>query len=109
MQPVTVLPPIPLSSAGHDRSCPPPASLRTGARPLLCRPLQVRKNKADNVDEEDMDVVVKIHNEMNERAWRKLLEWESLHAGCVRPPARARTHAPPLRRHSLLSICAGLA
>jgi cytochrome c heme-lyase len=41
----------------------------------------VRKNKAENVDETDMDIVVKIHNEMNERAWRKLLEWEGLHKG----------------------------
>lgn len=41
----------------------------------------VRKNKADNVDEDDMDVVVKIHNEMNERAWRRLLEWEEMHKG----------------------------
>lgn len=41
----------------------------------------VRKNKAENVEEDDMDVVVKIHNEMNERAWRRLMEWEELHKG----------------------------
>lgn len=43
----------------------------------------VRKNKAENVEEDDMDVVVKIHNEMNERAWRRLMEWEELHKGWV--------------------------
>lgn len=39
----------------------------------------VRKNKAQNVDEDDMDIVVAIHNEMNERTWRKLLQWEDMH------------------------------
>ena len=43
----------------------------------------VRKAKADGVDETDMDVVVKIHNEMNERAWRELTRWEAGHAACV--------------------------
>lgn len=39
----------------------------------------VRKRKAENVDEGDMPVVVSIHNEMNERAWKLLLEWEAKH------------------------------
>lgn len=29
--------------------------------------------------QEDMDVVVAIHNNMNENTWRAVLEWESLH------------------------------
>ena len=41
----------------------------------------VRKGKADGVSEDDMDSVVSIHNEMNERAWAGLLTWEALHAG----------------------------
>lgn len=42
----------------------------------------VRKNKADGVQEGDMDMVVSIHNEMNERAWKLLLRWEhELHKG----------------------------
>jgi cytochrome c heme-lyase len=42
----------------------------------------VRKNKADGVKEDDMNMVVSIHNEMNERAWRQLLQWEhGLHRG----------------------------
>jgi len=40
-----------------------------------------RKGKADGVREGDVSMVVTIHNEMNERTWRQLLEWESLHAG----------------------------
>jgi hypothetical protein len=31
------------------------------------------------VVQEDMDVVVAIHNNMNENTWRAVLEWESLH------------------------------
>ena len=41
----------------------------------------VRKNKADGVDVKDVSMVVAIHNEMNERTWKQLLEWEALHAG----------------------------
>ena len=41
-----------------------------------------RKGKTEGAGERDMDMVVSIHNEMNERSWRKLLEWEhGLHAG----------------------------
>ena len=40
----------------------------------------VRKRKADSVSEADMPVVVRIHNEMNERTWRQLLGWEAAHA-----------------------------
>ena len=40
----------------------------------------VRKQKAENVGEVDMPVVVSIHNEMNERAWKLLLGWEAAHA-----------------------------
>lgn len=40
----------------------------------------VRKNKADGVDLKDVSLVVAIHNEMNERTWSQLLEWEKLHS-----------------------------
>jgi cytochrome c heme-lyase len=29
--------------------------------------------------EEDMETVVAIHNNVNEKTWRKVLAWESLH------------------------------
>ncbi|KAA8493688.1 Cytochrome c-type heme lyase [Porphyridium purpureum] len=35
-----------------------------------------RKGKADDVKEHDMDVVVRVHNNMNERTWKEVLEWE---------------------------------
>ena len=34
-----------------------------------------------------MDTVVSIHNEMNERTWRQLMEWESLHKRWANGPA----------------------
>ena len=40
----------------------------------------VRKGKAEGATEDDMTIVVSIHNEMNERAWRELLVWETAHA-----------------------------
>ena len=63
----------------------------------------VRKQKADNVDARDMNIVVSIHNEMNERTWALLREWEALHTRCaVYPRAvqsvganhRSRFHSP---------------
>jgi cytochrome c heme-lyase len=35
-----------------------------------------RKGKADDVQETDIDSVVAIHNRMNERTWREVLDWE---------------------------------
>lgn len=43
----------------------------------------VRKEKADGVQEQEIDMVVAIHNEMNERTWKQLQSWEGLHAGYV--------------------------
>eukprot|EP00250_Pteridium_aquilinum_P022448 c25384_g1_i1 orf=354-1358(-) len=40
----------------------------------------VRKNKADDVTERDMDAVVATHNTVNEATWTRLLQWESLYA-----------------------------
>jgi len=39
----------------------------------------VRKNKTEGVSEEDMESVVRIHNNMNESTWKQILEWEKLH------------------------------
>jgi len=39
----------------------------------------VRKNKLDDeTTEDDMDSVVALHNNMNERTWKQVLEWEKL-------------------------------
>ena len=39
----------------------------------------VRKNKAEDVEESDMDSVVMVHNAMNEDTWRRVAQWEKLH------------------------------
>jgi cytochrome c heme-lyase len=39
----------------------------------------VRKDKADDVDESDMDNVVAIHNNMNEQTWARVAAWEAMH------------------------------
>lgn len=54
-----------------------------GARPCCSSAALVRKGKAADVETKDVGMVVAIHNEMNERAWRQLIEWEALHKGCV--------------------------
>lgn len=41
-----------------------------------------RKEKADGASEDDMDVIVAIHNNMNEKTWSSVMGWEGLH-----PPA----------------------
>lgn len=40
----------------------------------------VRKNKASDVSERDMDAVVATHNAVNEAAWSRLMQWEKLYS-----------------------------
>eukprot|EP00903_Cladosiphon_okamuranus_P018104 g16661.t1 len=40
-----------------------------------------RKGKAEGTQEDDMDMVVSIHNNMNELTWKKILEWEKIRSG----------------------------
>jgi cytochrome c heme-lyase len=42
------------------------------------------KRKGYNPPEEDMSVILTIHNTVNEIGWRKILEWEALR-GCINP------------------------
>mmetsp|Transcript_23708 Transcript_23708/g.24322 ORF Transcript_23708/g.24322 Transcript_23708/m.24322 type:complete len:377 (+) Transcript_23708:21-1151(+) len=39
----------------------------------------VRKGKSEDSNEKDMDVVVAIHNNMNENTWKQVIAWEHLH------------------------------
>jgi len=49
----------------------------------------LRKGKGEGVKEETMGAVVAIHNNMNERAWKQVLEWEALHCEeCEKPTLR---------------------
>eukprot|EP00808_Paulinella_micropora_P001479 g64772.t1 len=42
--------------------------------------------KGHDPDEDDMETIVNIHNNINERAWQQILEWEEeLHPDCKRP------------------------
>eukprot|EP00937_MAST-01D_sp_MAST-1D-sp2_P007857 g7857.t1 len=50
-----------------------------------------RKGKGEDAEEAQMDMVVAIHNNMNERAWRRVAEWENaLHPEQASPPALLR-------------------
>ena len=51
-----------------------------------------RKGKADGVVETDVNTVILIHNEMNERTWKQLLSWESVHSGEHQPGEPALRH-----------------
>ncbi len=45
-----------------------------------------RKKKADDVTEQDAESMVAIHNNMNERTWAEVVDWETLHwAKCPEP------------------------
>jgi cytochrome c heme-lyase len=40
-----------------------------------------RKGKLGDTDEQDIESVVALHNNMNEKTWRKVLEWEQVLSG----------------------------
>ena len=38
-----------------------------------------RKGKGEDVTESDVEVIVAIHNNMNERTWQEVMRWEQAH------------------------------
>jgi hypothetical protein len=46
----------------------------------------VRKNKTEGATEADMDMVIKVHNNMNENTWQQVMSWEDLHVNASLPP-----------------------
>ena len=42
------------------------------------------RRKGHNPREEEMEMVVAIHNAVNERAWQEVLKWEQMHKSQVR-------------------------
>lgn len=68
----------------------------------------VRKGKAEDVTEADMEAVVSVHNSMNERAWQTVAQWERLHAQeCGNPRlmrflGRPHDLSPKARMHVLM-------
>ena len=56
----------------------------------------VRKDKAQDVEPEDMVDVVSVHNSMNEATWQSVLVWESLHRNtCGDDPRLSRFRGRP--------------
>ncbi|KAJ3018097.1 hypothetical protein HKX48_003173 [Thoreauomyces humboldtii] len=66
------------------------------------------RRKNWNPDEKDMGVVVPIHNAVNEQAWHKIQQWESLHAStCSQPKllkfqGRPKDYTPKARLRQLM-------
>eukprot|EP00168_Porphyra_purpurea_P000384 TRINITY_DN10423_c0_g1_i1.p2 TRINITY_DN10423_c0_g1~~TRINITY_DN10423_c0_g1_i1.p2 ORF type:complete len:141 (+),score=50.14 TRINITY_DN10423_c0_g1_i1:236-658(+) len=56
----------------------------------------IRKGKADDVEEADMDAVVAVHNTMNEATWGEVLAWEAAyHGGECGAPSLAKFQGRP--------------
>ena len=55
----------------------------------------MRKGKAEGGEEDHMDAVVAIHNNMNERTWKAVLEWEKRHYDECKHPTLARFMGRP--------------
>mmetsp|Transcript_2369 Transcript_2369/g.4812 ORF Transcript_2369/g.4812 Transcript_2369/m.4812 type:complete len:263 (-) Transcript_2369:94-882(-) len=53
------------------------------------------KRKGWTPKEEDMSNVVAIHNAVNERCWREILAWESLHSGACGNPNLSKFQGRP--------------
>eukprot|EP00842_Homolaphlyctis_polyrhiza_P001615 jgi/Hompol1/2454/HPOL_005576-RA len=66
------------------------------------------RRKNWNASEEDMRVIVPIHNAVNEQSWRKILEWEAIHkSSCGQPKllkfeGKPKNYSPKARFMSLL-------
>lgn len=64
--------------------------------------------KKDDLKQNDMDNIIKIHNANNEQAWQEVLKWEALHAkecGCPRLKSfggKAKDFSPRARIRSWL-------
>jgi len=54
-----------------------------------------RKNKADDVDEDDVRAIVAIHNNMNEKTWERVRQWEAMHTECKEGPKLSRFMGRP--------------
>ncbi|XP_056633996.1 holocytochrome c-type synthase [Diorhabda sublineata] len=66
------------------------------------------KWRDDQISQEDMDNIIKIHNANNEQAWQEVLKWEALHAQECKYPrlksfgGRAKDYSPRARMRQLL-------
>jgi cytochrome c heme-lyase len=54
-----------------------------------------RKNKLDNIYENDIENVLKIHNGTNERTWETVMEWEKKHLTVCDNPTLLKFNGKP--------------
>eukprot|EP00743_Colponemidia_sp_Colp-15_P004296 GILK01004634.1.p1 GENE.GILK01004634.1~~GILK01004634.1.p1 ORF type:complete len:262 (+),score=30.70 GILK01004634.1:63-848(+) len=54
-----------------------------------------RKGKGDDVSEEDVKVIVAIHNGMNEKTWSNVMDWEKMHASHCADPTLLKFRGRP--------------
>jgi cytochrome c heme-lyase len=66
------------------------ASTWTYPSPQMFYNSLVRKGKANDCTEDDMESVVSVHNAMNEDTWRRVVAWERLHVHECRDPMLLR-------------------
>ncbi|EFX06626.1 cytochrome c1 heme lyase [Grosmannia clavigera kw1407] len=94
--------PVPAASAVPAADCPVNHEVETGADPVSGNwvyPSEkmffdaMRRKGNDNARAADMRVVVPIHNAVNERAWKEILEWEAPYAGTGRACGGPRLHS----------------
>lgn len=55
----------------------------------------VRKDKSDGISAKDVEMVVAIHNNMNEHGWREVLRWEAMHSDVCTTPKLLRFQGKP--------------
>lgn len=66
--------------------------------------------KKEDLNQKDMDHIIKIHNANNEQAWQEVLKWEALHAKeCGNPRlksfgGKAQDYSPRARFRQLLGL-----
>ncbi|XP_058524578.1 holocytochrome c-type synthase-like isoform X3 [Ochotona princeps] len=65
------------------------------------------KWKKEDISQQDMSNIIKIHNQNNEQAWKEILKWEALHAAecpcgpsLIRFGGKAREYSPRARIRS---------
>eukprot|EP00658_Telonema_sp_P-2_P036032 TRINITY_DN26125_c0_g1_i1.p1 TRINITY_DN26125_c0_g1~~TRINITY_DN26125_c0_g1_i1.p1 ORF type:complete len:394 (-),score=80.01 TRINITY_DN26125_c0_g1_i1:377-1558(-) len=76
----------PLSTERVDSTIPKGGTESTWSypSPQMFYNALVRKNKGENVQEEDVSVIVAIHNNMNEKTWKEVMSYEHhCHPGSV--------------------------
>lgn len=109
--------PFPLSKERQVSSIPK-AIVKDGENPFWVYPspqmfwnAMLRKGwkwKDEDLNQKDMNDIIKIHNANNEQAWQEVLKWEALHAHECRDPrlksfgGKASDYSPRARMRQLM-------